>query len=155
MTPEEIRKQMMGSAGVDAAPQPQPPNPPDSRPALAWSHIVHMKDQRIFVTDGSLLIDASYASVSETPLKTTPESTVLSLLSSATQHEFRFDMLESLENARFRLPNGAVLKGLYVSFLSQISLRNEDLSLRAGGPANVVVLMDGRQVIGALMPMRA
>jgi hypothetical protein len=126
----------------------------DGKPSLPWTHSVSLPDGRIFVTDQSLIIESSYVSVPVAPEGSAPANSIVTLLAAPTQSRFGLDSLEMKGSEQFRLPNGCLLKGVYVSVLSALTPSSGEVFLNTNGPLDVIVISDGNDIIGALMPIK-
>jgi formylglycine-generating enzyme required for sulfatase activity len=126
----------------------------DEKPSLPWTHSISLPDGRIFVTDQSLIIESSYVSVPKAPEGSAPANSIVTLLAAPTQSRFGLDSLEMKGSEQFRLPNGCLLKGVYVSVLSALTPSSGEVFLNTNGPLDVIVISDGSDIIGALMPIK-
>lgn len=122
---------------------------------ISWLAIVHLPDGRRFVTDACLLLDMEYVIAGPIPIETAPAQKVEHLLGWNTTHEFDLAELRTTgPSGHYWAPRRILLNRKYVEYLRRISVR-EHLYFRASVPYDPVLIFDGNNIIGALMPMLA
>src|SRR5262245_6120669 len=138
-----------------AADAPQRGQPMPARQELtevSWNLLSQFPDGRRFVSDRCILLDASYVKGPFPPATLAPEK-VEPFLNRATTHGFGLADLEAVPpNGNYRAPDGTLLNRKYVTFLKHLDTIKE-LHFRGSKVDEPVLILDGRKVIGALVPM--
>jgi hypothetical protein len=147
---------ILASSASPAAAQ----SPPTSDPKLvqtvpAWTHKVKLPppDNRIFVSDGGLVLDIGFAKPAMRPSQDMPAdmgTAVAGYLSGYYPTEFGLsDLKEGQSAAVFVGPQGFALSRNYVTFLTRYAPR---VRLRTKGAGYPVLLVQDQRNIGLLLP---
>jgi hypothetical protein len=134
--------------------------PPMSDPKLvqtvpAWTHKVKLPppDNRIFVSDGGLVLDVGFAKPAMRPSQDMPAdmgTAVAGYLAGFYPTEFGLaDLHEGPSAAVFVGPQGFALSRNYVTFLTRYAPR---VRLRTKGAGYPVLLVQDQRNIGLLLP---
>lgn len=121
----------------------------------AWTHKVKLPppDNRIFVSDGGLVLDVGFAKPAVRPSQDMPAdmgTAVAGYLSGYYPTEFGLsDLKEGATAAVFVGPQGFALSRNYVTFLTRYAPR---VRLRTKGAGYPVLLVQDRRNIGLLLP---
>jgi hypothetical protein len=139
----------------DGAESDKPASQPADPPAVQWRFYSDFADGRRFLTDGSLVLDAHYIPGEPVPQRSLPPESVQRLLRADTDHEFGLSDLLSTggPNDHYRGPGPVVLNRKYVDLLRGLTFKDA-LRFRAKGGGDRVLLVDGGQVIGVVMPVK-
>jgi hypothetical protein len=121
---------------------------------VLWRFIAHLDNGKSYVSDGYFLIETSYFIGEELPDKIIPATAVERLLQWPTTHAFGIDDLESAEKSTlYWAPRKLLLNGAYIDYAKDTPLKAE-LRFEAGDAIDPVLICDGSQVIGAVMPVK-
>jgi hypothetical protein len=138
---------------VEAAPHAAAEEPgPD---AVQWRAHCDLEDGRRFITDGSLLLESRYVPDAAVPEKSVAPPGVERLLKSQTDHEFGLaDLEKKADGGHYVAPGGIQLNRKYIELLRSSPLKGT-LRLRGKGRNDAVLILDGKTVVGVMMPMKS
>jgi hypothetical protein len=127
---------------------------PDSD-AVQWRAHCDLEDGRRLITDGSLLVEARFLPKVPVPEKSVPATAAQRLMASETDREFGLASLERQSGAggHYLGPGGIQLSRKYVELLRGSALK-ATLRFRSKGLNDPVLILDGRTVVGVMMPMK-
>lgn len=129
----------------EAAPEPE---------VVEWRAYCDLDDGRRFLTDGRLMLEASYVPSAVLPERKLPPERAERLLAWKTDREFLVtDLKREAPDGHYRGLDSIQLSRVYVEFLRALPLR-KTLRFRAKGPDDPVLLLDGAKVVGAVMPLQ-
>jgi hypothetical protein len=120
---------------------------------VQWRGHCDLEDGRRFLTDGSLLLDSQYVPPGPIPEKSIAPQGAQRLLQSSTDHEFGLADLERKGDGHYVAPGPVQLNRKYSDFLRRLSLKSS-LRFGAKGPNDPVLILDGKKVVGVMMPMK-
>jgi hypothetical protein len=148
---------ILASAAAPAAAQTPPPmsDPKLVQTVPAWTHKVKLPppDNRIFVSDGGLVLDVGFAKPAVRPSQDMPAdmgTAVAGYLSGYYPTEFGLsDLKEGTTPAVFVGPQGFALSRNYVTFLTRYA---PGVRLRTKGAGYPVLLVHDQRNIGLLLP---
>lgn len=122
-------------------------------PPLDWKIRAAHPDGRLFVSDGSLLIDARWVPCPAVPQRTIPVETLLNILQKPTTQAFHFaDLRLNGATGHYVGPGEIVLGRSYIDYLTQAIPAHAQLVLRTSGRLEPMLLESSGWIIGALMP---
>jgi hypothetical protein len=141
------------SEAGEPASQPAADEPdPD---VVQWRAHCDLDDGRRLLTDGSLLLESRYVPNVPVPEKTVPAEGAQRLLQSETDHEFGLaDLDRKAAGGHYVAPRGIHLNRKYVDLLRGSPLK-ATVRFRAKGANDPVLILDGKDVVGVMMPMKA
>lgn len=123
------------------------------KPQIEWQVMSRLPDGRVFVSDRSLLLDKDYAQPKKLPNETVPAETVEKLLTWPTRNTFTFEHLSRDSNGNYRGLHNIIINGKYVDFLTSIE-GYERLHFYANEALDPVLIVDGGNIVGVVMPMK-
>jgi len=122
---------------------------------VSWRNVFRLSDGRLFVTDGALMIDASFVDEGQRPsAEITPSMQVIEgYLALKHPDEFTLQQLEvgSLPRS-FRSPSGVFVGAKYVEFLRAAG-PERSLRLRMNGAREPIVIVSDGVAVGVVMPL--
>lgn len=118
---------------------------------IIWNAQSKLADGRQLLTDGSLILDSRYISDAPLPKKAIPSQNVQRLLQSDTDHEFDLDDLEKGAGGHYVAPRSVKLNNKYIDFLRRAKA---SIRFRAKGPMDPILILDGEDVVGVVMPVK-
>jgi hypothetical protein len=118
-----------------------------------WQAVVRTSDQRTFLTDGGLAIDAALAKPATLPEREVPGKVLETYFSAAHSAECSLADLNRASGKTYTTPNGIPLNATYIDYLRRILPRGE-VRLRMSGDTQPVVIVADAKVLGVLMPVR-
>ena len=121
---------------------------------VQWRMHCDLDDGRRLISDGSLLIEASYFPSVSVPEKSVPSTAPQRLLQSSTDHEFGLGDLQKNAAGRYVAPGPIQLNQKYIDLLRASSLK-ATLRFRAKGANDPVLILDGQKVVGVVMPIKS
>lgn len=129
-----------------------------SRPvstSIQWVAHCVLPDGMRLVSDGQILLDASYTGVAEPlPGKALPVETFQRLLNWNVKSSFGIEhLLEDPERGHYFAPFDVLLNRKYIHYLTSLRYKQK-LSFLVNAPLEPTVLADGGRKIGVLMPMK-
>lgn len=111
-------------------------------------------DGRRFISDGGIVLESRYLPGVPVPEKSVPPQGVQRLLQSPTEREFGLsDLEQKAGGGHFVAPGGMELNSKYIECLRGSSLK-ATLRFRAKGANDPVLILDGRKVVGVVMPIK-
>ena len=142
------------SARGPASPLPVAANQQDAD-SVKWTAHCDLDDGRRLITDGSLIVEARYLPNVAVPEKSVPPQAAQRLMRSDTDREFGPDELErkGAAGGHYLAPGGIQLNRKYVELLRGSGLKGT-LRFRGKGPSDPVLILDGKKVVGVVMPMK-
>jgi hypothetical protein len=121
---------------------------------VQWRAHCDLDDGRRFLTDGSLLLESRYLPAVPVPEKRLPPQAAQRLLGSETDREFGLaDLERKSAGGHYVAPGGIALNRKYVLCLRGSPLK-ATLRFRAKGPNDPVLILDGKKVVGVMMPIK-
>lgn len=122
---------------------------------LKWVATCTLPDGTRFAADGYIILDTTFLKPNVSlPEKTLPAETFLRVLDWPAEHFFGIESLTKEQSGKYYFgPRDLLVNGKYVDFLLTLKF-NFRLYFRANKPNDPIVLFDGNQRIGALMPMK-
>ena len=139
------------SVAREPASQPDKPDPD----VVQWRAHCDLDDGRRFLTDGSLLLESRYVPGVPIPEKTVPAAGAQRLLQSTTEREFGLaDLNRTATGGHYVAPGSIQLNRKYIELLRGSPLK-PTLRFGAAGQNDPVLIMDGKKVVGVMMPMKS
>jgi hypothetical protein len=122
--------------------------------SVEWRFNSDFPDGRRFISDGGLVIDSRYVAGITIPEKSLPPDNVKRLLDSKTDREFKLSDVNPMTGGEHYLAPGPIqLNRKYVDIL-RASPKSGSLSFRSKGSTDPVLIMDGNEAVGVVMPMK-
>ena len=155
-TLRKLEKQR-GQTAIDSSPRPdraQPSPQKDQGPAPYWTKQIRLTDGRIFVTDGSIVLDIAFAKPSTLPTDALPAEWLQAFLSSAQPEEMGLQGLTPEVKGTLKVyssSRGLVLNSRYVDYLRGVL--GDHLRFRCKGRLDPVQIVFERTTVGVVMPM--
>jgi hypothetical protein len=123
--------------------------------AVRWSAHCDLGDGRRFLTDGALLVEAKYLPDVAVPEKSVGARGVERMLASETDHEFGpGDLKRKSDGGHYVAPGDIVLGHKYVELLRGSGLKGR-LRFRGKARNDPVLILDGKKVVGVVMPIKS
>ncbi|HMX19497.1 MAG TPA: hypothetical protein PLD33_08895 [Anaerolineales bacterium] len=122
---------------------------------IQWAAHCVLPDGTRFVSDGQILLAASYTGTAEPlPGKALPVETFQRLLNWNVKSNFGIEhLLEDPARGNYYAPFDVLLNGKYIKYLTSLRYKQK-LSFHVNAPLEPIVLVDGGKKIGVLMPMK-
>ena len=128
------------------------PTSADDTAAPAWNKRSTLADGRIFVSDGAMAVDATFAKAATLEgLTSIPPAAIERLLKSPTTTEVRSSALSGRERG-YMTPGGVLIARKYVDFLRRHA-GTAALRFKVAGPRDPVLIVVGGQTVGVVMPL--
>ena len=140
--------------GLFAAGEPSTQPAKTDPDVVQWRARCDFDDGRRFITDGSLLLESRYAPGVPLPEQSVPAQGALRLLQSITDREFGLADLDRRNDGHYLAPGPVQLNRKYIDLLRGSSLK-ATLRFGAKGPNDPVLILDGKKVVGVIMPMKS
>lgn len=123
--------------------------------SIQWAAHCILPDGMRLVSDGQILLDASYTGTAEPlPGKALPIETFQRLLNWNVKSNFGIEhLLEDPERGNYFAPFDVLLNRKYIKYLTSLRYRQK-LSFLVNAPLEPTILADGGKKIGVLMPMK-
>jgi len=130
------------------------PAVPGTRGDPIWQAVVRISDNRTFLTDGGLAIDAALAKPPRLPEREVPGKVLETYFSAAHSAECTFaDLKATASGKTYTTPTGIPLNATYIDYLRRILPRGQVRLQMSGDMQPVVIVADGK-VLGVLMPVK-
>jgi hypothetical protein len=134
--------------------QKMTPTVPGTPGDPVWQAVVRLSDDRTFLTDGGLAIDAAFAKSASLPTREVPGKVLESYFSATHPDECSLGDLKAEQSGKTYLtPSGIPLSATYVDYLRRILPRGQ-VRLKTGGEMQPVVIVASGKTIGVLMPVK-
>jgi hypothetical protein len=142
------------ASAVSVSPAQAPASQPADPNVVAWRFHSDFADGRMFITDGSLVIESRYLPAIAPPAQSIPEASIQRLLQSATEKEFAMaDLNERPADGHYLAPGGIQLNKKYINLLKESPLK-PSFRFRAKGPLDPILILDGEKVVGVVRGMK-
>jgi len=121
---------------------------------ISWQYRANFPDGRKFITDKNLILDMAYLSLDKEPQQIISHQQIERLFTWETTIDFGLnDLTLTASSGNFWAPNNILLSKKYLQILQTLT-PNESIRFYGSQPHSPVLIFDGDQIIGALMPMK-